>query len=57
MPVGIPVIFRANGTKNRSYMGMRTNIIARGITGIEGPGISKPKRWVSMVVLCWMVKV
>ena len=57
MPVGIPVIFRAIGTKTRSYIGMRKNMNMRGMTGIEGPGILKLMKVLSMVVLCWTEKV
>jgi len=57
IPVGIPVIFRASGTKKRSYIGIITKMNSRGITGSEGPGTLKPKTCVSMVVLCWTEKV
>ena len=51
------MIFRASGTKKRSYIGTITKMNSRGITGSEGAGTLKPKTCVSMVVLCWTEKV
>lgn len=48
---------RINGTKNRSYKGIRTNMNSKGIIGREGPGILNPRMFVFMVVLCCMLNV
>lgn len=39
IPVGIPVNLLAIGTKMRSYIGIKTNMKSRGMTGRDGPGI------------------
>lgn len=58
MPVGWPVILRANGTNMRSYNGIKMIMKINGMIGNEAGGMSKDLvMLVSMERPCWMEKV